>query len=106
MLVATGVDPHTKDLDRMTPADLAEECKHLNCANYLRSQRSPDPPTDQVLSQANAILYISHVRVCVCVYLQEDELEKPKTDLFGLNDGYLVKSPVSPKKNISLPHAK
>ncbi len=46
MLVATGVDPHTKDLDGMTPADLAEECKHLNCANYLRSQKTPDLPIE------------------------------------------------------------
>ncbi len=52
-------------------------------------------------SKCNTLHYM-----CVCVYLQEDELEKSKTDLFGLNDGYLVKSPVSPKKNISLPHAK
>ncbi len=59
MLVATGVDPHTKDLDSMTPADLADECKHLNCANYLRSQKSPDPPEIVYLAIHFVALYLS-----------------------------------------------
>ena len=42
--MATGVDPHTRDLDGMTPADLAEECGHSKCADYLRSCPTPELP--------------------------------------------------------------
>ena len=49
VLVATGVDPHVKDLDGMTPADLAEECGHSTCSVFLSSYQPRELPKVKVL---------------------------------------------------------
>ncbi len=36
-LVNGGVDPYMRDVDGLIPADLAEQCDHMQCANYLRA---------------------------------------------------------------------
>ena len=37
VLVGGGVDPFIKDIDGLIPADLAEQCGHMECSSYLRS---------------------------------------------------------------------
>lgn len=31
------MDTDIRDIDGLTPADLAEECKHTDCADFLKS---------------------------------------------------------------------
>ena len=37
VLVNGGVDPYMRDIDGLIPADLAEQCEHMHCSNFLRS---------------------------------------------------------------------
>lgn len=36
------MDPNARDLDGLTPADLAEECGHNECAQFLRNYHPPE----------------------------------------------------------------
>lgn len=40
----TGVDHTAQDLDGLTAADLAEECGHMDCANFLHDYEPPPLP--------------------------------------------------------------
>ena len=40
--MASDIDPNIRDLDGLTPADLAEECGHLDCANFLLKRESSE----------------------------------------------------------------
>ena len=44
MLVNTGIDHSAQDMDGLTAADLAEECGHRDCANFLRDYEPPPLP--------------------------------------------------------------
>lgn len=37
MLIASGMDTTVRDMDGLTPADLANECGHKDCEMFLRS---------------------------------------------------------------------
>ena len=37
VLVASGIDPDIRDMDGLTPADLADECDKKDCVDFLRS---------------------------------------------------------------------
>lgn len=44
MLLSTGVDHTVQDLDGLTAAELAEECGHVACADFLRDYEPPSLP--------------------------------------------------------------
>ena len=44
VLLSTGVDHTVQDLDGLTAADLAEECGHMDCAEFLRDYEPPSLP--------------------------------------------------------------
>ena len=56
--MATGVDPHTHDLDGLTPANLAEECGHKACADFLNS--CAYQPSELPNNTVSMILYIDY----------------------------------------------
>ena len=37
MLIASGMNTDVQDMDGLTPADLADECDHEDCALFLRN---------------------------------------------------------------------
>ena len=49
MLLSTGVDHTAQDLDGLTAADLAEECGHTACADFLRDYEPPPMPDIMVV---------------------------------------------------------
>ena len=50
MLLSTGVDHTTQDLDGLTAADLAQECGHSACAQFLNDYEPPPLPDIMVTS--------------------------------------------------------
>ena len=77
MLVNTGIDHITQDLDGLTAADLAEECGHTDCANFLRDYEPPPLPeivvSNSLLSGCTFAHFVSEVLcagfVCLCSYV-------------------------------------
>lgn len=49
------MDHTAQDLDGLTAADLAEECGHMTCAEFLRDYEPP--PLPDVLVSSFVILY-------------------------------------------------
>ena len=44
VLLSTGADHTVQDLDGLTAADLAEECGHMFCADFIRGYEPPPLP--------------------------------------------------------------
>lgn len=55
----TGVDHTAQDLDGLTAADLAEECGHMDCANFLHDYEPPPLPEVVVGEMYNLYEYDS-----------------------------------------------
>lgn len=70
-MISKGADPHIRDSDGLTPADLAEECNYNECAIYLRNQ--PDKPSvvkhiEPAAKVEDDEVNNQHCRKCVFIY--------------------------------------
>ena len=71
VLLSTGVDHMVQDLDGLTAADLAEECGHIACADFLREYEPPPMPDIMVFTFYSCIhLYvILFIYSCIILYV-------------------------------------
>ena len=65
LLVAMGADPHIRDSDQLTPADLAEDGGFHECAEYLKKQ-SPKPIIEV---EVTAMLKLERILIMIMIMI-------------------------------------
>ena len=74
--MASDIDPNIRDLDGLTPADLAEECGHLDCANFLLKRESSELSASPNLVSSVGIIIDWQVPHC-CIAVSYTHLTLP-----------------------------
>ena len=62
--MATGIDPDIRDLDGLTPADLAEDCGHSACAQFLQTYKPPEMP-ELCVSNIKCLVYFRLLNILI-----------------------------------------
>ena len=65
LLIGMHADPHIRDSDQLTPADLAEDGGFYECAEYLKKQ----PPNPVIEVEVNVMLKLETIIIIIIIII-------------------------------------